>query len=582
MMPLLTYPLALIGAIAIPALVAVYFFRTHFRRHPVSSLLLWRCAHQPREGGSRLQQFALPLSFILELIVLTLLFLAACDPRLITNVGRKPLIVVLDDSASMLAGPRSETPQALATVELRKICARPDTGPIRFIIAGNRPIILEPVKPNATAINNTLKQWKCLASEVCMEKALSLAHELAQNQSRIVVMTDQDPPSGLATDRLLWMSFGNPLPNIGIVNAARSAGERNDRCMLEVANFSYQRAQTLLSVDFGPGIPATKQVLALSTGEVKRLAFSLPHDAQTLHASLSADALAVDNEAFLLPLPSGKVKVAVDIEDDVLRETIQKTLNASEMALPGGASPQLLITDMPVRTNAHPDMWVLRIDAGNNPTSYTGPFVVDNSHPLAKGIDLNGVIWGPGTTNSTVASPPVIAVGDIPVVLDQPFPSGRHVIRMFFRLPASTLQNTPNWPILFWNLLKWRAEESEGLSDVNVRAGAEVVLRLDKATPIVKIRWPDGTDTDIRGAKKRVVIDPAALGICRISAGQAQYHFACNLFSSGESDLRGCSSGKWGQLVDAESLKREYISIGWILLLLSLGVLIAHQAVLRQ
>lgn len=581
MIPLLTYPLALLGAIAIPALVAVYFFRTRFRRHPVSSLMLWRRAHQPREGGARFQRFSLPLAFILELIVVILLFVAASDPRLAADISRKPLIVVLDDSASMLAGRRSETPQALATAELHDMCSRPDIGSIRFIIAGRRPLVLESVKPDVTLINNSLKQWKCVSPEASLERSLSLAQELGQNRCRIVVMTDRPPPQGFSTDSLLWLAFGKPFPNVGIVNAARSAGGKKERCMLEIANYSSQSAQPLLTLEFGSGIPAMKQVLNLSTGEMKRLTFDLPQNTQTLRASLAADALAADNEIFLLPKPPRKVKVSVSIKDATLRKAVQKALDSSGMTLPGGMNPQLVIADRTVNVDANPNVWILRIDAGNSLISYTGPFVIDTSHPITKGIDMDGVIWCPGITN-VIAATPVITVGNIPVILDQPFPSGRHEIRMFIKLAGSTFQETPNWPILFWNLLRWRAEESEGLSDINVRAGKNVVLRLDKSVPTVNVRRPDGTDTDIKVSKKRVLIEAASLGIYHVSAGETKYSFACNLLSPGESSLRGCSSGRWGKLVDTESLKKEYISIAWILLLLALGLLTVHLALLRR
>ena len=41
MIPLFTTPLALWGLLAIPALLAIYWLRNRFRRHPVSSLMLW-------------------------------------------------------------------------------------------------------------------------------------------------------------------------------------------------------------------------------------------------------------------------------------------------------------------------------------------------------------------------------------------------------------------------------------------------------------------------------------------------------------------------------------------------------------
>src|SRR5438270_1262579 len=119
MLPLITYPLALIGLAAVPALVAIYLLRNRFRRRPVSSLMLWREAREAREGGTRVRRLFLPLVFFLELVALALLALAAADPQVRMTQGTRPLVVVLDDSFSMTAG-GDDSPRNRALEALRK------------------------------------------------------------------------------------------------------------------------------------------------------------------------------------------------------------------------------------------------------------------------------------------------------------------------------------------------------------------------------------------------------------------------------------------------------------------------------
>ena len=104
MIPLLAYPLALIALAALPALAAIYLLRNRFRAHPVSSLILWRTEARLRQGGSRIRQFQMPLLFFIELAILALLVAAAVNPLWIPARNKFPLVVVLDDSASMRAG----------------------------------------------------------------------------------------------------------------------------------------------------------------------------------------------------------------------------------------------------------------------------------------------------------------------------------------------------------------------------------------------------------------------------------------------------------------------------------------------
>ena len=52
------------------------------------------------------------------------------------------------------------------------------------------------------------------------------------------MITDAKPAALAAAGQVRWLAFGAPLPNLGFVNATRSAGEGKDRCFLEAANFS--------------------------------------------------------------------------------------------------------------------------------------------------------------------------------------------------------------------------------------------------------------------------------------------------------------------------------------------------------
>ena len=81
MIPFLTYPLALIGLLAVPTFMAIYLFRNVFRRKQVSSLLLWETLSKPKEGGSRVERLQFPLIFFLELLAILFLIAAAIDMR---------------------------------------------------------------------------------------------------------------------------------------------------------------------------------------------------------------------------------------------------------------------------------------------------------------------------------------------------------------------------------------------------------------------------------------------------------------------------------------------------------------------
>src|SRR5215469_11501619 len=139
MIPLLTYPLALIAMASLPALAAIYILRNRFRRKQVSSLVLWRFNVQSKSGGAKIHRLQLPLLFFLELLALTLLVVAATGPQWKLPQSARPLIVVLDDSFSMRAAHGGASAQQRARVFLEQLFRRQPPPSTRLIVAGLRP-----------------------------------------------------------------------------------------------------------------------------------------------------------------------------------------------------------------------------------------------------------------------------------------------------------------------------------------------------------------------------------------------------------------------------------------------------------
>ena len=112
-------PWALLGLVALPAVAGIYLLHNRSRPRSVSSLMLWTDQALPRQGGRTLQRMQLPLLLLLELFILAMLVLAAVNPHMQLGATRQAVVVVLDDSFSMTAGP--ESPRTLALAELRSL-----------------------------------------------------------------------------------------------------------------------------------------------------------------------------------------------------------------------------------------------------------------------------------------------------------------------------------------------------------------------------------------------------------------------------------------------------------------------------
>src|SRR5262244_1368873 len=140
-MPVFTFSFAFIALLAAPALVAIYWLRNQSRDRRVSSLLLWLDERQVWEGGRHIHRLQTPLLFFLELLTILLLVMAAAGPVMRAGDRGRPLVVVLDDSFSMLGGnTQSAKLRATRAIESELRGNRYDT--IRFVLAGESPQLL--------------------------------------------------------------------------------------------------------------------------------------------------------------------------------------------------------------------------------------------------------------------------------------------------------------------------------------------------------------------------------------------------------------------------------------------------------
>jgi hypothetical protein len=579
-MPVFTFTFAFIALLAAPALVAIYWLRNQSRDRRVSSLLLWLDERQMWEGGRLIHRLQTPLLFFLEMLAILLLVTAAAGPMMRAGESGRPLVVVLDDSFSMLAGAGRDgasggsRDRAIRAIEDELKGNRYE--PVYFVLAGESPQLLGEAARNVDQAVKLLQDWRCGAPAAKLEEAITFAFELGGARARALVVTDHAPQQDLNDSLLQWWSFGSSQPNFAFVNAARTLRDDEDRVLLEIANLSSSPGSTTLSVEAGES--NNPQSIALGAGETRRVILTLKPGAPTLKARLSDDALLVDNEVTLLAESGRNVRVDLRARDAAVRAMIEKAVASSPNVSLSANNPELVITDeVKDGTGANiedAEAWTLQIIRENDAASFLGPFVIDRSHPLAEGLSLGGVIWGAGKSRQLPGTP-VVNAGDVPLLTDVER-AGTHELRLRLRPDLSTLQESPNWPILIWNLINWRAQAAPGLRQKNLRLGGDAALTVELGVESVNVVDPHRLTRRFAARDKSVSIRADVAGVYEISANQNRYSFAANALQREESDLTQSSSGHWGNWADSTALQWEYRSVAWVLLLLALGALAVH------
>ena len=557
MIPTFTLPLGFLSLLAIPGLVAIYLLRTRSRRYPVSSLMLWANQQQARQGGMRVERLQTPLLFFLELLAIILLALAAAAPIIQTMGGAMPLMVVLDDSFSMLAG-ADETPKSRAIAALEEEFVPQGLNPlanrryaVRYVLAGTEPQVLNETARTAGEAIAQLEAWGCLSPSSDLEAAVNLAAELGGEKVLILVLTDEPPPQMLGADRMQWWGFGIPQPNVAFVNATRTATDSGERCLLEVTNLSPHADSTELVVeveDAASEISSAslhRSVLEIGSKATRRIFLNLPAGTPPLRAQIGDDALAIDNTVALLPHRRKPVHVDVRVRDSRLRSLIENALASSDRALSAKVAPELVFLDDTAAADGASEAWYMRVITEPEASAYLGPFVVDLTHPLTEGLSLGGVVWGAGVEEQFMGTP-IITAGNVPLLTDTERFAGIHEIRLRLQPDLSTLQNSPNWPILMWNLLQWRASQTPGLERANLRLGEVAVLTTKLGTESVDVVSPDG-EVSVRPVSDRAInLRAEAVGIYSVRAGTDTYAFSSNALDQAESDLTNKATGRWG------------------------------------
>lgn len=575
-MPVFSFPIAFLALLAVPLLVAIYFLRNRAKERRVSSLLLWLDVRQRWEGGQRIHKLQTPLLFFLELFAILLLVMAAAKPLMRTGDAARPLIVVLDDSFSMQAG-GEDSARNRAAAAIRSELKANRYEPLRFVMAGESPQLLGEMVGDAEQAIKVLDNWKCGSPMAKLEDAVAFAFELGGNRARVLVVSDHAPAQEPSDSRLQWWSFGSSLPNLAFTAATRSARGDEERVMLEVTNLSRQSATANLIIESESS--AKPQSFSLAANESRRITLTVKNSASPLRAKLGDDDLAVDNEVVLMPEASKIVRVDLRLNDPKLRELVERAMGSSTQVRISAERPELVITDKGDAQADGAEAWTLQLLNEAGASSYLGPFVVDRAHPLTDGLSLGGVVWG--AASSQIPGAPIITAGNIALLTDIDR-NGQHELRLRLRPELSTLQETPNWPILILNLVNWRASVAPGLRQANIPLGGNANLTVEAGVQSVRLIDPKQKSRDLPTREKTATIKADTAGVYELSAGQSKYSFAANAVSREESDLSNASSGHWGSWANATTLQWEYRSVVWLLLLLVLVGLVIHAWLIRQ
>jgi Ca-activated chloride channel homolog len=579
-------PLALIGLIALPIIVAFYMLRLRRRDVPVGSTFLWQQLIRDVEANAPWQRLRFSWLLLIQLLIAAIVVLAAARPfSAVESDLAANVVLIVDTSASMATRTDDEDRMSLARERARQVIGRlPAGGRVTVVAAADTADVLVSETDDVDAAIEAIDGIEATQLPGDLTDAFALSSALARRDtdSTVVVVTDA------AGDELPDVGVGAPVrverigetdanQAIAALSALRRAGGAQLDLFVAVSNPSTVEATRRLEV-YADGALIDARELTIPAGQrSEALISTVPAGARLVEARLAgSDALITDDRAFAM-VPADETTRALLVGggnaylENALALLPRLELYAIDEAGYADAvadaeeagTPYGLVVFDGVVPDEPPPVPALFIDPDTD-----GPFgtvggrvenpVIDRTNPdepVLRFVDLSTVHIGRArevdaadgmrAVVETTGGSPLVAVGEV---------AGRRIGLIGFDLGESDLPLQVAFPLLMSNLTEVLLPAVEGILPSSMRLGESISVPLDPRIERVLVTntgTPDlpgaaNVGVEVSAVGGRVTIPGADLvGVREVRAmseipeleGVELGQTAINLFSADESDV---------------------------------------------
>jgi len=416
-MPFAT-PLALLGLLFVPAVIAMYLLKLRRDEAVVPSTLLWTRLVADVEANAPWQKLRRSLLLLLQLLLVIILALLAARPFLERPAGlARDIVLVVDTSASM--GATDVVPDRLTAAKAAAIDALrelPTGGKVSVIAADRSARIVVNESSDLGRVRQAIDAIPVTPSAGDLGDALELASKLAKRSgdAQVLVATDAAlavPLSGKVDAPIKVLPVGRERKNQAIVAlAVRTSPSSVTRSVfVSIANLDLERAARRLELwgdgallevrDVDLDAQARQDVIIDDVAEGVG-AIEVRLVARDPAATGDPDQLTVDDRAWAIVPPQRTRLILVVGEGDAYLETALSYLPNVELF---GVSPSEY-GPATERTDGRP--WDLVIFEGTLPTTLPKAPILAIAPPRTSPLgDVTGTLKNPGISTLDPAEP---------------------------------------------------------------------------------------------------------------------------------------------------------------------------------
>jgi hypothetical protein len=536
------YPFGLLALASLGAVLFIYFHVFRGRRIPVSALFLWNEGQSLRTEGRRRKRPPVTWPLLLELLAALLLSLLVGGLVYSRRAERKHLAVVLDSSASMNAGSRTDGFRARARATLADLYdLLGKDGRISLVqsgaggsLAGGQPLA-------ADEADTFMADWEPGDPPHSFRPAVELARSFTKAETKPVLLTDRP----VEMEGVVTLSIGRPLDNTAWV-AANWTGPHKLFALVRYFGEEMPMKEIVLSAQ---GKELTRTTVDFAQRNPVPLVFDVPESVRSVRAVLPDDALSNDNELRITRPQPLAIRARLDVKHDLLHRHLLRAIGATDKAIVSESPEPALVFVRQAPPEAAPGPFTVRfhVMAKDKARPYVGPFFAEPFHPLLRGVELQGAIWAADPDFPAGAEQVLVSAADIPLV------TARETGLTINLVPErSNLFRTAAWPVLVSNIVDAVYERSPGLKRFSYRLGESLSFRKPPEwRGPVEVRSPRGgsvTFTEDHIYYGRLEHG----GIYEVrNEGRTVATVDVNLLAEGESDLTGAEPG--GDLADVRA-----------------------------
>ena len=570
-------PLALIGLVSLPIIVAYYMLRLRRRDVPVGSTFLWQQLVRDVEANAPWQRLRFSWLLLLQLLIALVAVIAAARPFLtVSSDLAANVVLIVDTSASMGTVEGETTRIAQAQAAARRVIGQlPEGGHVTVVAADDSAHVLVSDTDDRAAALAAVDRIVATQLPGDLTDAFALASALAarDSDSSVVVVTDAN------ADRLPGVGIGAPVQveRVGATDSnqavaalsllRRSGGAQLD-LFVAVSNPSGADVTRRLEIYADDVLVDARDLAIPAEQRSEALISSVPQAARVVEARLAGeDALAVDDRAFALVPAAGAVRALLVGPGNTYLENALALLPRLELYAVGAdgyvdavdtaaeaSTPYGIVIfdrNVPAEPPPVPALYVGPSSDGafgEVGRVLDGPVVdrTDPADPVLRFVDLSALHIGRARaiTLADGMRPVVETVGGDPLVATGRV-NGRGVGLVSFALGDSDLPLQVAFPLLMSNLVDALLPSSDGILPPSVELGQPIAVSIDPAiqrVAAVTVATGERVELDVIGGRLTVP-GPRVTGLVDLlvvddgpgQAGDSLGRTAANLFNPGES-----------------------------------------------